>query len=362
MNPTVARIQELFAQNEPTNYYWENFEKFLRGHSYKSVARLLSSPVWTPFQAMTLLALRTGQTAVDWFKMPLDRQQRKVLQTTNIQKNTSYDGAPNELNEFKFKVLRSCWDACESSRKFAVWEGWSSGVSRVDDIGRVFMLDAMTSWQTSSPTDAKWKIEALVGTMDSFGEVCRPVRDLVNPDVFRDGLVAYLQAEAFRKSTDLVSLYDKYATMLTTEVKAMYGRWDNPSINVQTWRQLQGYPEFSQEIGAPHPWMQSLCVAYTGGLNRDLPSGLTFHIVHDELKTKKVPRGMVDNPTNPQDYLLAKALKSHFCGEPVTVDSQVAALFGMLEGTPDMVNILLTLNATPLPPMEVDGSVFDYSP
>lgn len=108
--------------------------------------------------------------------------------------------------------------------------------------------------------------------------------------------------------------------------------------------------------------MQSLCVAYTGGLNRDLPSGLTFHIVHDELKTKKVPRGMVDNPTNPQDYLLAKALKSHFCGEPVTVDSQVAALFGMLEGTPDMVNILLTLNATPLPPMEVDGSVFDYSP
>lgn len=356
MNPSVERIQLLFAQNDPTNYYWSNFEKFLRGHSYKAVAALLSSPLWTPTQSQTLLALVNGEKIGNWLNLPPQVQTRRLFQTTNIRRSTHYNNEPDGLSPIKFKVLRDCWDACDSTTKFHAWDNWSAGVENVDDVGRKFMLDAMKRWDTPTVADSQLKIQALISSMDGFGAVARSHRNVA------DGEYYTRSSSTWQTEQLLVALFESYTAILNQEIHKMKGRWDHTIASVQTWRQVQGYPDFARELGTPHPWMQSLCVAHTGSLNRDLPSGLVFAVINDQLKSVRVDRAMTENPLNEHDYPLAIALKQHLSGESVTVAPEVSTLYWMLEGTRDMVDILLSLSLPAQPIMQVDGSMFECTP
>ena len=143
----------------------------------------------------------------------------------------------------------------------------------------------------------------------------------------------------------------------------MDGRWDMSTSSVHTWRQLQGYPDFQRHLGHPHPWHESLCVAYTGAMIPNLPAAMVFRKEYGWLTVQHLERKPLVNPKNPYDHLLAGALWRHFSNEPIHVAPQVDALYSLLAGSKDIVGALLSLAALEkYDPMDIDTAVFEYSP
>lgn len=337
MNPTPQRIQKLFADNDLDNYYWANFEKFLQGHSYKAIVTLLNSLVWTPSQQRTLLAIADGLPTKIWYDATPDQQNWLWLTKAQIRTNFSYTGILNPLASLRFKTLLSSWHETTSFMKFNVWNSWGSGIKYADTAGIDFMHECMKRWIPLTPDETKWKIQALVGTLDVLGE-----------------------GDRSKKSNDHHWI-GVYSQILEAEVKSMKDCWDTSRSSVHTWRQLQGYPDFLLNLGHPHPWMETLCVVYTGLLVPNLPDAMVFRELSGSLTGQHVKRGLTVNPSNPHDHLLASALWSYFSNEPVHPDPQIAGIYYLLEGSTDMMGALLGFTPAESPLLiEVDSDVFDY--
>lgn len=337
MNPTPQRIQKLFADNDLDNYYWTNFENFLQGYSYKAITELIISPVWTPSQQRMLLAVTDGISINHWHVATFEQQNWLWLTTAKIRTNFSYPGILNSLAVVRFKTLRSSWHDTTPVMKFNVWNHWGSGIRHTDKAGHDFMHECMQSWNPVTPEETKWKIQALVGTLDVLGE-----------------------GDRSRKNDDSKWI-GAYSHILEAAVNSMNDRWDMSRSSVHTWRQLQGYPDFLLNLGHPHPWMETLCVVYTGLLVPNLPDAMVFRELSGSLTGQHVKRGLTVNLSNPHDHLLASALWSYFSNEPVHPAPQIAGLYYLLEGHPDMMGALLGF--TPAESsllIEVDSDVFDY--
>lgn len=338
MNPSAQRIRELFALNDPTNYYWDNFRRFLQGHSYKDRARLLGSNAWTPDQSRAMLAIAEGISPVDWFKMPSEQKAMALLLSTNIRKSPSPPDAPvDPIAVVRFNVLGPCWDEVSSRGKFNAWNAWSSGVTMLDKEGKAFALNKMKMWRSQSQHDSEMKLQALVSTMDELSENMR--------------------------NQELTDLFEEYQAMLLEEAKRMQ-EWTVTGIeSVQTWRQLQGYPDFLVGVRHPHPWMESMCVAHTGSLARDLSPAVVFRNQYGRLCGVKLARDVAHNASNPLDRPLAQALQRHFMGQDPRPEREVQGLFALLEDSGGIVSTLLSMGTMGVQPtFDVAGELFDLAP
>ena len=339
MNPSAQRIRELFALNDPTNYYWENFRRFLQGHSYKDRARLLGNNAWTPDQSRAMLAIAEGISPVDWFKMPPEQKAMTLLLSTNIRKSPSRPDAPvDPMAAVRFNVLGPCWDEVSSRGKFNAWNAWSSGVTMLDKEGKAFALNKMKTWRPQSQHDREMKLQALVSTLDEFSENMR--------------------------KQDLTDLFEDYKEVLLGEVAHVKQHWPITGIeSVQAWRQLQGYPDFLVGVRHPHPWMESMCVAHTGSLARDLSPAVVFRNQYGRMDRVKLDRDIAPNASNPLDRPLAQALRRHFMGQDPRPEPEVQGLFALLEGSSGMVGTLMSMpTMANQAAFDVAGELFELAP
>lgn len=343
MNPTFSRIQTLFNQNDPTNYVWGNFYKFLNGNSYKAVAQLLTTPGWTEAQERALLAMTQGVRFDEWLSADTNKQHWLLLSNAKIQHNTNVDGTKQALTDFRFKTLASCWNEASARMKSIIWNHWGSGAERGDDFGLQFMQDCMTAWTPQKPADIEQKIQSLVGTFDT---------------IVGNGPGNY-SARSDKKIED-------YSAMLHSEIKKLNRCWTSCMDSVHTWRQLQGYPDFLESLGSPHPWMQSLCVAYTSVMIPNIADAIVFRKQYYGRTTAiRKPWPLQENPANPEDKLLAEALWQYFSNKPVAPDRTIQDLYYLLEGidTSSMVATLFNMgSATKDEAMAVDANLFDCQP
>lgn len=343
VNPTFSRIQELFNQNDPTNYVWGNFYKFLNGNSYKAVAQLLTTPGWTTAQERALLAMTQGVRIDDWLGADTNKQHWLLLSNAKIQHNTSMDGTKQALTDFRFKTLASCWNECSAQMKSIIWNHWGNGASRGDELCHAFMQGCMTMWTPRVPADIEKKIQSLVGTFDA---------------IVGNGPGNYSE----RSDKQI----EDYSAMLHSEIKNLNNCASFSMGSVHTWRQLQGYPDFLETLGSPHPWMQALCVAYTSAMIPSMPDAIVFRKQYYGRTTAiKKPWPLQDNPSNPEDKMLAQALWQHFSNKPVTPDRSIQDLYYLLEGieSGNMVSTLFNMGSAHIEEtMAVDASLFDYQP
>lgn len=338
MNPSAQRIRELFAQNDPTNYYWENFRKFLQGHSHKACAALLTGNEWTPDQSRALLAITAGISPVDWFNTPTEQQAMKLLSRVDIQRTWRLPNASvDPMIAHRLHVLGPCWDEMNSRGKFNAWNSWHSGV-KLGKEGETFALNKMKKWNAQSPHDAEMKLQALVGTMDELSENMR--------------------------NHNLSGLFNEYKGILHQELELLRPQWQVTGIeSVQTWRQLQSYPQFLDGVPHPHPWMESMCVAHTGWMAKDLPLPIVFREEAARLDCRKVQREIVSNTSNPLDKPLAEALRRHFMNEDPRPKPEVQGLFALLEGSTGIVGTLMSMTTMAnQEQLDVAGDVFELAP
>lgn len=342
MNPTVQRIQELFQQNDPSHYYWANFHKFLQSHSHKAIAALLNAPVWTAAQAQTLLAMKQGIKVDDWLSADTQRKQWLLLTTASTRRTVNFDGTPNDLADFTFKTIKPCWEECSSQLKFTVWNNWGSGITNADARGQAFMLDCMTQWTPECAHDSEWKVQALIGTFDEIVDMSAP-RDQ------RDKAIKV------------------YGGMMHQEIKCLNTWGEFAPRSVQTWRQLEGYPDFIANLNWLHPWVQSLSVVHTGVMAANLTEAALFleQPTYDngQMVIVRQERMLRKNPLNPDDELLARALQQHFSKKSVDVAPSVQGLYYLLDGldSPSMMACLFNLTAPSqlTPMMDIDHSLFE---
>lgn len=338
MNPSAQRIRELFALNDPTNYYWENFRKFLQGHSHKACAALLTDNEWTPAQSRALLAIMAGISPIDWFNTPSDQQTMKLLFRVDIQKTWRLSDAPvDPMIAYRLDALGACWDEISSRGKFNAWNSWHSGI-KLGKEGEAFALNKMKGWKAKSPHDADMKLQALVGTMDELSENMR--------------------------NHNVSGLFSEYKDILHQEVERLHPQWQVTGIeSVQTWRQLQSYPQFLDGIPHPHPWMESMCAAHTGPMAKDLPDPIVFRQDYDRMGCVKVHREITSNASNPLDRPLAQALRRHFMNEDPRPEPEVQGLFALLEGSNGIVGTLMSMTTMAnQQQFDVTGDVFELAP
>ena len=339
MNPTVQRIQELFYQNDPNHYYWGNFQKFLQGHSQKAIANLLNAPAWKPPQARALLAMTQRITIQTWLSSSENRQNWLLLTTANIRRTVNFDGTPQLLRDFTFNTVKPCWLECDAHTKFQVWNHWGSGIKNADIQGQLFMLDCMQAWEPQTSLEVELKMQALVGTFDELTDTSK------HSSISRDGAIK------------------AYSELLHKEIKRFNYLANFSPASVQTWRQLQGYPDFLEAMHCQHPWMQSLSVVHTGVMASNLPEAIVFHKQEaGHIVAIRKERVLKENPLNDDDALLAKALLQHFLNQTVTAAPSVQGLYGLLEGLDNssMLSCLLNLNnIEQTASMDIDNDVFD---
>ena len=346
MNPTVQRIQELFQQNDPSHYYWANFHKFLQSHSHKAIAALLNAPVWTAPQAQTLLAMKQGIKVDDWLSADAQRQKWLLLTTASTRRTVSFDGTPHELVDFTFKTIKPCWQECSAQMKFTVWNNWGSGIKNADARGQAFMTECMTQWTPESAQDSEWKVQALVGTFDELVDMIR------------------------QSSNPCDKTIEAYSSLMHQEVKRLNTWAAFSPVSVQTWRQLQGYPDFMANLNWLHPWVQSLSVVHTGVMTANLTEAAFFreHPAYDDgrMTVFRKERMLQNNPLNPDDELLAQALQQHFLQKSVNAAPSVQGLYCLLEGldSPSMMSCLfnLAVPSTSTSMIDIDHTVFEYNP
>lgn len=343
VNPSVARIQQLFKDNDPTDYYWENFYRFLNGHSHKAVAALLNAPVWSSQEARQLLAMTDGVRVQEWIASSAELQLSLIFRA-NIKRNLSADKTPQDIATFRFNTVRACWDECSVHAKTRAWAQWGSGVKNVDSLGQAFMFECMASWRPTIPKERELKIQELVGTLDEFSSDRRNL------------------------SLESAGQIEAYSAMLHAEIQGLNGQWDGSTASVHTWRQLQGYPDFFNALTPPHPWMQSMCVAYTGKMVSNLENATLFRKDNwDYMQLQKTPWVPSDNALNPDDKLLAQALWRHFSGKDADPELSVQGLYFVLESVDSstVISSLLNLGADQKPStaaMDIDADVFSYEP
>ena len=338
MNPSAQRIRSLFALNDPTNYYWENFRRFLQGHSYKDRAALLAQNEWTVDQSRAMLAIISGMSPMEWFNTPKEQRVLKLMMVANIRTHRPPNAPVDPMVAVRLNILGSCWDELSSRGKFTAWNVWGSGVAKLDPEGKIFALSKMKAWQPQSPHDTELKLQALVGTLD--------------------------EVSGNMRQTDVPGLFNEYQEVLRAEVRRLQKHWPATGIeSVQIWRQLQGYPDFLVGVPHPHPWMESMCVAHTGPMAKDFPPAVVFRQQHERIGPLSLARDIVSNASNPLDKPLAQALHRHFMGQDPQPAPEVQGLFALLEGSSGIVGTLLSMNAMANPPrFDVAGDVFEVAP
>ena len=128
-------------------------------------------------------------------------------------------------------------------------------------------------------------------------------------------------------------------------------------------RSKNGYPDFLVGVPHPHPWMESMCVAHTGPMTRDLPPAIVFRQQYDRMASIRLDRDIGCNASNPLDKPLAQALYRHFMGQDPRPATEVQGLFALLDGSSGIVGTLLSMDAMASQPhFDVAEDVFEMTP
>lgn len=331
MSIPFNNIQRTLNNLNSPNADWYELRSQIQDYNTETRRKLLKYS-WQSKERFALHAVQMPHVnAVDWGTSSLVQKCALFLSTPFPDFALCQDTSQSHLDAVHF-----AWAQVSAGCKRSLWFNWATNNSLSSERPEVsaWLMARIKDWGTESSYSGSLKIQALIASLDEWS--FEAFSSMVTP-----------RAHGFLHSSHQ-ELYLNIRDILKETIVQMHARWEPTQESIQTWRQLQSYPEFYSILGHPHPWAETLVTIHNKIVISSLPPGLIFH-THENgrVQLEKVPRSTMSETSNVQDAHLAEAFRMHFLKEKFEPHPDIQIFFSLIVDIPDTSSLLLHLS-TPL--------------